>query len=73
MKLKEWLQREGMLGRAFAEKVNASPSTISLIISGKRSPSVELAARIERVTKGKVRATDLARDASQSFRQVAAE
>jgi transcriptional regulator with XRE-family HTH domain len=55
MKLNEWLAREGMLQRAFAEKVGANPSTISLILSGMRNPSLDLAVRIEEATKGRVK------------------
>ena len=58
MKLEEWLRKEGMLRRAFAERIGASPSTVSLLINGQRKPSLEMAQRIQEATKGKVKMTE---------------
>ncbi len=57
MTLKEYLTREGMLQRAFAERVAIDPSTLSQMISGRRKPSLELAFKIEEATRGKVKAS----------------
>lgn len=54
-----------MLGRAFAEKVKASPATISQIMRGHKKPSIDLAARIEKETKGRVRASDWVKEVAE--------
>lgn len=58
--LADWLEKTGEKQAAFAGKVDISEPHLSLILSGKRGPSLGLAKRIEAATNGKVRAIDLA-------------
>lgn len=60
MKLNEWLRQEGMVHRAFAERLGISKAMLSLMLSGKRRPGRELAVNIEAVTKGKVKVKEWA-------------
>jgi len=59
--LAAWLSATGATQSAFARKVEVSEPQLSLILARKRSASLDLAARIERATNGKVRAVELLR------------
>lgn len=57
--LAEHLNRTGEAQASFARRVEVSEPHLSLIINGKRGASLDLAARIEKITKGKVKAVEL--------------
>ena len=59
MKLAEWLKRTGTTQAAFAEAIGVSQGRISQIVAGD-APSLEVAIRIEKATKGRVKPADLA-------------
>lgn len=59
MQLPDYLKKHKLTHAQFAEKVNVSQPHIANILSGKRRPSIELAKRIEIVTKGSVILDDL--------------
>jgi len=63
--LADWLNKTGEPRSAFARKIEISEPHLSLIISRKRGASLELAARIETATKGKVRAVELRKEAAE--------
>ncbi|MDS1138603.1 helix-turn-helix transcriptional regulator [Nitratireductor indicus] len=58
MKLETYLQSKDLKPTTFAAKVGVYPSTITRILRGERSPSLELVMKIERATKGKVKPRD---------------
>ena len=58
MTLAEYLTEQ--TATALAAKIGCEVSTITRIAKGDRSPSIELAARIERATDGAVTVADLA-------------
>ncbi len=51
-KLKEYLARERINQREFAERIEVDPSIVSRLSRDKMSPSLPLAAKIERETNG---------------------
>ena len=53
-KLKAYMAHKGLTGEAFAELVGVAPSTISRILKNHQLPKVDLALRIQAVTRGKV-------------------
>ena len=53
--LKKYL--EGKTKKDFAAKIGVSPSYLSQILSGAKSPQLDLAFRIEKATSGEVPAT----------------
>ena len=59
MDLKDFLEEEGIKFYKFAEKVKISTSNLHYIINRTRSPTLELALRIEEATKGEVKCKDL--------------
>jgi len=59
MKLAEWLKRTGTTQAALAEAIGVSQGRISQIVAGD-APSLEVALRIEKATKGRVKPADLA-------------
>ena len=52
-----FLKCSGLSHRDFAKKVQVDPSIISRLTTGKMTPSLKLAAKIERITQGEIRAT----------------
>jgi plasmid maintenance system antidote protein VapI len=58
MRLVDFLKKEGIQKTAFARSMGISRSMVNQIISGKKTPSLELAQRIQRITLGKVRADE---------------
>ena len=48
--LSQYIARENTTQAALAEKLGVSASTISLLLAGKRQPSLTLTKRIEAVT-----------------------
>ncbi len=59
MPLSEWIREEGCTQRAVARRFGVSPSTLSRLLRGERSPSASLMRRVFEVTDGKVTPTDL--------------
>ena len=58
MKLADWLKQADMTKAEVARRLDISPGRISQLLSGD-TPSLELALRIERLTAGKVKPSDL--------------
>ena len=52
--LKAWRERNGLTQSALAERVCVRQPTLSEYEKGRRTPGVEIAFRIERVTEGAV-------------------
>ena len=52
--LDQFLQDNGLRQASFAERVGATQATISKLVRDETRPSLELAVRIERETKGAV-------------------
>jgi DNA-binding transcriptional regulator YdaS (Cro superfamily) len=59
MTLDEYLWRNKVSNIDFAASVGSSDSMVSAVKNSMRRPSVELAQRIEKATKGEVKATEL--------------
>jgi transcriptional regulator with XRE-family HTH domain len=59
MDLREYLKLNKIKQKNFADDVGISEAYISLILSGRRMPSVPVALQIEKASKGKVRAIDI--------------
>lgn len=57
-KLATWLEAEGVPKGVFANRVNVGPPTVSRLLSGERTPSLELATRISKQTAGFVTPDD---------------
>ena len=53
MKLSEYLKKNKISQEKFAELVGVTRPFITNIANGKKNPSIQLAGRIEEVTKGK--------------------
>lgn len=60
--LATYLAAAGTSQRSFAEEIRCSQSFLSDILSGRRRPSLGLAARIERATKGQIKAVSWVSD-----------
>jgi DNA-binding transcriptional regulator YdaS (Cro superfamily) len=59
--LAAWMDKTRTSRAALIEMIGVKEAHLSLILSWKRNPSLPLAARIERATKGRVRASDMVR------------
>lgn len=66
MQLTEYLNQPDRTATALAAKVGCEVSTITRLAKGERSPSIDLAIRIERETGGLVTVSDLALVASSN-------
>lgn len=64
MTLTDYLTQTNQTATALAAKVGCEVSTITRLAKGERSPSIDLAFRIERATSGVVTIADLALAAS---------
>jgi DNA-binding transcriptional regulator YdaS (Cro superfamily) len=53
--LRDWLENEQIPQWKFAEKVGISQPYLNQLLAGKRTPSADVAQRIEAATKGAVR------------------
>jgi transcriptional regulator with XRE-family HTH domain len=60
MKLREYLAQEGITTSEFARRIGLSQPSVSRLMNGHRAPSLDTILAIERVTKGKVKASDFA-------------
>jgi transcriptional regulator with XRE-family HTH domain len=59
MHFKTWLQLKGIHQKDMAETIGIKPSSLSMILSGKTKPSLEVASRIEQITNGEITRMDL--------------
>jgi transcriptional regulator with XRE-family HTH domain len=59
MKLKAWLNKEGLSKTEFAKKVGITRHALYLYLKGKRQPRLDIALRIEEATNGEVTVKDL--------------
>ncbi|MFC0281039.1 MULTISPECIES: helix-turn-helix domain-containing protein [Falsigemmobacter] len=64
----KFLEENGLSHRDFARSVSVDPSIVSRLAAGKMIPSLRLAARIERQTRGAIQATSWVKDEPSSFR-----
>lgn len=60
MKLDEFMDANSIPNTAMAEKLGVDESYISHLRSGRRTPSLKIASKIESTTDGKVRVTSWA-------------
>jgi transcriptional regulator with XRE-family HTH domain len=58
MKLETFLSERNKKPSVFAAEIGVSPSTITRILRGERSPGLDLVMRINAATKGKVKPSD---------------
>ena len=58
MDLKAYLNKKGMTQLAFAKSIGISPAELNRFIKGKRTPTLKLAKKIERITQGQVTTDD---------------
>lgn len=58
MKLAEYFKSKNIKHTDFAETLGVSQVTVTRYANGKRTPSLEMALRIEDLTKKKVRVSD---------------
>lgn len=58
MKLETYLTENGIRPTSFAVSIGVSPSTITRLLKGERSPRIELIQAIKRATSGNVSADD---------------
>jgi DNA-binding XRE family transcriptional regulator len=59
MQVKNYIEKYNISQTDFANKIGISKTHVNLIIKGKRIPSVNLAKKIELLTKGKIRASEI--------------
>jgi len=59
MKLKKYLNDNGIARQSFAKSINVSYGYLNQIMSGHRNAGLCIAVKIEKVTKGKVRCKDM--------------
>ena len=59
MPLAEWIRAQGFTQRAVARRLGVSPSTLSRLLKGERSPSASLMRRVYELTRGEVTPMDL--------------
>ena len=57
-KLKAWMTEMGLLDIDVAAALRIYPASYTNLRTGKRSPSLELAAKIERLTDGRIMAAE---------------
>jgi DNA-binding transcriptional regulator YdaS (Cro superfamily) len=59
MHFKTWLQLKGIHQKDMALTIGIKPSSLSMILSGKTKPSLEIASLIEKITNGEITRMDL--------------
>lgn len=52
--LRKWLDNRGISQREFADMIGVAPSTVYRVMTGKTRPKLDVAKRIEILTKGEV-------------------
>ena len=60
--LSEYLRTTGISQRRFARRIGASTSYVCELVSGRKTPGLALASRIERATGGQVTAVSFVRE-----------
>lgn len=58
-KLKTYIENNGINQTWMAKKIGIAPNSLSRIATGKAIPSLQVAYRIEKITKGEVKMVDL--------------
>ncbi len=58
MKLKNYLQENGIKATFFAKRVGVSQPTLYTWLHGEHSPNIKFAHKIEQITKGEVKLKD---------------
>jgi DNA-binding XRE family transcriptional regulator len=58
MTLHEWLRRQGRTDAWLAEQIGLHRATVTKIRNGRRRPSIEVAAKIQRLSRNAVTAAD---------------
>lgn len=61
MNLKTYLESRHLTYKEFADLIQVNPCTVSNYICKKRKPALDIAIKIEKVTKGKVTTEELFR------------
>ena len=69
MKLKEYLEHNNIKGKAFAEFVGISATTLYAYMEGKKDMRLTIAYAIEKATFGKVTCQELAITVKNKFRK----
>lgn len=59
MDFKTWLQLKGIHQKDMAAAIGIKPSSLSMILSGKTKPSLDVASTIEKLTNGEISRMDL--------------
>jgi transcriptional regulator with XRE-family HTH domain len=59
MHFKTWLQLKGIHQKDMAATMGIKPSSLSMILSGKTKPSLEIASLMEQITNGEITRLDL--------------
>lgn len=57
-KLKRWLKEEGRMSYWLATKIGVTNVTLSYWVTGRRTPSLDHAFKIEEITEGAIKASD---------------
>jgi plasmid maintenance system antidote protein VapI len=58
MRLKEYLDREGITITHFAERLDVVRNTVYALLNGTKTPSLDLAIKIQRITRNEVMPLD---------------
>lgn len=61
MDLSEWIAESGLKREEIAKKLGVSRMTVFNLLEGRYRPSLNTALAVERLTKGKIKASSLAR------------
>jgi len=69
MKLREYLKENGIVHGFFAAKLGTTSQHLSIWLSGNSKPRLEMIAKIEELTKGKVALKDWITDKSDPKQQ----
>ena len=54
MKLKHWIKKEGVTQTVAAARIGMTDGHLSMLLAGKRRPSLSTVDRIDHITEGKV-------------------
>lgn len=59
MKLREYLKLKSISQQEFADRIGVTRPLVTLIVNGKKNPSINVVVRIEEETQGLVKLSDL--------------
>lgn len=62
MTLREWMQQERIGTSAMARLLDVTPAMVTHLKKRRRAPGLDIVAKIDTITRGKVRAADMLRD-----------